>query len=168
VRRLGRYFLNVVTALSLLLCVATVVVWIWSAVTEIRYEWLRSLGNDSHWAMFTVRNGNIGLNWLNKGTDVSASARLSFNVHLSFFAIQRWDYVDGRQWSLYLHALALSMAAAVVPSARIWRWRRRAALCRRRSAGLCPTCGYDLRASPDRCPECGTVNNRHSPAGGRQ
>ena len=52
-----------------------------------------------------------------------------------------------------LGALLPSLRAMTVTRAVRRRHRRRA----RSVARLCPDCGYDLRATPGRCPECGTA-----------
>jgi hypothetical protein len=51
-------------------------------------------------------------------------------------------------WFL-LMVLAVCPAVVMVGIARRRRIRRRVRL------GLCANCGFDLRATPDRCPECG-------------
>jgi hypothetical protein len=53
------------------------------------------------------------------------------------------------------HWLAIAILTPVVAWIVYRAWRIRIA--DRIARGLCPRCGYDLRASPQRCPECGAV-----------
>lgn len=46
------------------------------------------------------------------------------------------------------------LATGVIPGAHLLVVLRKVA---RRRSGRCSTCGYDLRASLERCPECGTI-----------
>ena len=69
---------------------------------------------------------------------------------LGFGYVRRPDgvrYANVPYW--FLAAVPGTVAALAARGA----WRRRA-----RRPGLCAACGYDLRASGDRCPECGAAN----------
>ena len=62
-----------------------------------------------------------------------------------------------KSFRLSVSFLLVAAAGSVLPLLWLWRqrsWRREA----RVRVGLCPACGYDLRATPQRCPECGCTN----------
>ena len=59
--------------------------------------------------------------------------------------------------SLTLPLWAPFFATAVCTTAFVSRFRYYGRRMKRRRRGSCEQCGYDLRGSPERCPECGLV-----------
>ena len=84
-----------------------------------------------------TRSGGVGGFFVE---DITATAMLT--------APNRWVTIAVPYWSI-------ALAAAVLPAMMLRRLLRVRA--RRQRPNLCPACGYDLRATPERCPECGTV-----------
>lgn len=88
--------------------------------------------------------------------DADRSHRFSI-VEASDFPSEHLNYRDQNSWDGYtVSSRSVGCALLVIPAAflalLIWRHLLRR---RRRRSQRCIACGYDLRASSDRCPECG-------------
>ena len=71
------------------------------------------------------------------------------------------EYTEFRGYWYGVEAPYWLVCAISAPLPIRWLLRRRRHR-RRTAAGRCPTCGYDLRATPERCPECGTAVPAHA------
>ncbi len=68
-----------------------------------------------------------------------------------------WVVVDSNGWFVQVQMWVPFVVGLMYPTYLVSR-----IACRKRfAAGCCIQCGYDLRASKDRCPECGTAIPTH-------
>src|SRR5688572_25949990 len=161
-----RWLFNIASLLSLLICMATAVMWIRSYFVGDNWVWYERECQNCY---NTIRSGR---GWIRYGwTDMSrmtginppsghftgepAEAVYPVNATVQF----NHPFPGYRHFRNPLALLVdVSYAipftiSAVLPPICLLRYHRQR---RRTRLGLCKVCGYDLRASPGRCPECGT------------
>ncbi len=172
-----RRLVTIPSALSLLLCAATTVLWIRSERSlDVCGNW--RWGNfaglmSTQGAVLSIRGGNNnpnesgwffhagpkdvhGWTYLHLANSSSPMRWRPGIVAPTILGIDGMEFgIDGvavPYWMLFTTFLSLPLIDVG------WRYFLYALTMRRRARlGLCPTCGYDLRASKDRCPECGTA-----------
>jgi hypothetical protein len=73
----------------------------------------------------------------------------------SRFRVRSLPHRSGLNWEMSAPAWGFGVFGLLPLAAWIDQQRARRRTQRLRRTGCCPACGYDLRASKDRCPECG-------------
>lgn len=167
------------TALSLL-SIALVVLWVRSSTTQDSWEW----GTQRQSCSITSSEGVV-LFWREAPTRLLRDGRGLHHTTTDASAITFSDWVEmkiERNW--FWHGFGLMMShedagdlpekcvavavphwffvvlLAVLPAGWLASISRKS---RRLHGTLCCHCGYDVRASTDRCPECGQPIVRHLP-----
>jgi len=172
--RIARAMRRSLTVLSLLLCVAAVVMWTRSYWREDSFFNVAPGGLT--WRDFISTRGEFIVEKADAPTPAQSQTVGGWKLESTVaqpeplgYAFWRWRFLgfkftavsepsgDGREQQT-LKAVAIPYCAIVATSGALGLLTlvRLARARRRERIGLCPTCGYDLRATPDRCPECGT------------
>jgi hypothetical protein len=89
-----------------------------------------------------------------EGEPGTVQSFFGFNDSIFGYSPPSQPYAAYGVWFPFWLAVA---AFAIIPSLRIAAIANRIRHKNRKRAGLCPSCGYDLRATPGRCPECGAI-----------
>ena len=149
------------SAVSLLLCVAVSVLWVrsLSRVDIIDYtvfDYSIGLGSSGTQLKLVVLRSPAGLTaseWELLCTRAGTASGTAFGADEGEINFGR--YLGMASWARFWvpHWSALLALAAVTWCSIRFRGERGIVV----SNHSCPNCAYDLRATPDRCPECGTA-----------
>jgi hypothetical protein len=165
VKRLRPIVFNALTVLSLLFCLATAGLWVRSYRLGESIGWRR--GNTLYYAVngrggMGLATTNVGEGIYSPGWNYNAWSRPSYGrggwPQSSFWNRHGFVFTKAELFTgILVPAWLLVSIFLSLPSVRfiVFCVRRR-----RIQRGGCATCGYDLRATPDRCPECGTISTK--------
>lgn len=138
-----RRLLTFLAAALLLLCLTACVLWARSYRNQWHGDRFAFGAGPSPWELRSEGGGltlyrRAPAPWFFAGPSTGGEVVLRYNWH---------EVIGFPYWMIVI-------ATAPLPGMRAAHWMRRR---RRASRGLCLACGYDLRMTPERCPECGVA-----------
>jgi hypothetical protein len=188
-KRSRRRLVNWLAALSLVLCLATVGLWVLSYSIPTQVD-ARKLVDPQHHSLsaeearfygFDSVRGILGVSYTNLKGEILPFMGWKFDIshphsgtiyhdpastiftRLGFHAWgQNWGGGSFQTYAITFHCWCLLVFFAVMS----WGLIRHARRLAHHDPAFCTSCGYDLRATPERCPECGTIPPKRQIASG--